>query len=788
MSRKNGDKKRKAAQRPRRKRKADQPRIPPGHSTAVMKHFAFENPFAGLSDAQKRELMAAVGETAAKQFRDLLDKLQAEIKNHDPVELLSTAAFYCLLNGSGPDKDFAEGPYTQSIIEVLQSICLRFKLDEFGSTPVLHQYMFRILDIAKACFEEFGKKRFMSIRTTDSSAQKLLSTIEGARLHTQVMRNWGYPQHMRHIIKGLFKPLEADFQETIGIGPIALLDLLNAIRKRTLQLASEFRATLRDAFHAEDVPSMVRAFCDLTGGSDKDFDATLKAMESRKGTLQEKRWFLLSYFHQQLPGLFIFTAEECAAMVGDASAATRLVSLFDKLSIRFGDFASDNPEHALMQSRIRTAPLIQLDEGEFFLPIWELTLSFFIEMVEALAKPYPTLKDRYHERRSAYLEEELAKILKEAFPGAIVQTGTTGINPIDKKNYENDCLVVIGPIALVLEAKSERVRDSAKRGGMDLKDVYATLVREPAEQAERFARLLEEGEGLTTFTTKKHGQYQLDLSSIRRAVCISVTLDSLPATTLCWRHLIAVGLAQSERRPAINLSLADLMVVLEVLATPLIRLHYFWRRIQWEESVEYLGDELDLLVYYLSEGLSVPKATEQLPVPSLFCYGSSTELHRHYMAVQIDPNTSTPRPKRLLTQWWGALIEKVELGQKPERWDIGAILLDVNFEGQEEFEQGFATVVDRVRKEGNQCSPNAIVRCDIRTESKGAIVGFAYRQLSHQDRNGLAHDLAAQALAEDEIERVVIIGCDIDRMGSPYDFIAISGSGLSPQNAAGGSR
>jgi len=65
----------------------------------------------------------------------------------------------------------------------------------------------------------------------------------------------------------------------------------------------------------------------------------------------------------------------------------------------------------------------------------------------------------------------------------------------DGREYENDCLVVCGPLALVVEAKSESVDDVAKRGGVKtLSGHYKTLVDEPARQATRLADLLEVGQ------------------------------------------------------------------------------------------------------------------------------------------------------------------------------------------------------------------------------------------------------------------------------------------------------
>jgi hypothetical protein len=200
-------------------RAEDSPTIPDGYSTPLMKNFAFENPFFGMTEEQRCEFAKSFGASVAKKFDEGLGQLVDAVKKHDPVELLATSAFYCLFKGVGPDTDFTdEGPYQQAIIEVLQSICLQHADDEFGSLPMLHPYLFRILDLSKECSKDFALRRFSALAEVDPDKRAVLMAIEGARLHTQMMRNWGYPQHMRKITHELLEPFEDEVHAQIGIG------------------------------------------------------------------------------------------------------------------------------------------------------------------------------------------------------------------------------------------------------------------------------------------------------------------------------------------------------------------------------------------------------------------------------------------------------------------------------------------------------------------------------------------------------------------------------------------
>jgi len=760
-----------------RKSGADGVQIPAGFSTPVITDYSFDNPFGQLTDQQKRELAGVYGDQAARNFERGIQELGSAVKSHDPIELLSTAAFYCLFKGVGPSTDFTDdGPYPQALVEVLQSICLRFTRDEFESTPILHPHLFGILDLCKQCSKDFAAKRFGSFAHADTSDRRLASIIEGARLDTEIVRNWAYPQHMRSIIRALLEPLETEIAAHVGLGPIGFLELADQLSRISCERSFQFMQPLRDVLRQTNLRKMVDALCRLIELPKPDADHIFQALKSHTGSRFEKRAFLLSYFHQFLPTVFLFTVDECAKCVPTEIDKSRLQAVLDDLSYQFGDFASENPEHLMMQSKIRTRPLVRIGEGAYFLPVHGLLNSFLLEIVETWIKPHSGLKKRYHRRRATFLEKKLGEMLQDAFPGCLVRSGTTWADPDDSREYENDCLVICGPVALVLEAKSERVDDVARRGGVKtLTDHYDTLVSKPAEQAARFARLLEDGQGQRRFKTKNRGDYELNLSDIRRAVCISVTLDSLPAATLCWQSLVESGLVGPNQRPAINLSLADLMVALEVLESPAIRLHYFWRRIEWEEQLTYLADEGDLLVYYLSNSLVIPKSEDPNTPPTMVLFGNSVQLHRYYMAKWIEPDTSTPLPRRILTTWWSSLLRRIEVLEQRGRWDIACVLLDLSFEQQQEFERSFEEVVQVVRQHGNDCGKNGLISFGHGTESQGAVIGFAYRGLSTNERNDRAADLAAQAQRESSVRRVVIVGRDVERLGDPYDFVGFVG-------------
>jgi len=473
------------------------------------------------------------------------------------------------------------------------------------------------------------------------------------------------------------------------------------------------------------------------------------------------------------PRLFTFTVNEIRSFFPVDVSERAVCQLLNNLSLRLGDLAETPIEHLFTQSQIRTRPFIALEDETYFIPVVGLLNSFFVETVETQLRPNSRLWEMYLARRSKFLETTLGELLKKnSFSEAFVETNLKWFDPDTNKTYETDALLILGPTALVFEAKSARVSDSARRGSADrLQKDFGALVDHASEQTQRLAELLEAKDDSLTMFRKGGDSISIECSGIRNAACISITLDWLPAFTLCWQTLADAGLVNRERRPVVSMSLSDLMVALEVLATPSIRLHYFWRRSQCERFLNYLGDEEDLLVYYLSNGF-LPLIDNENKQPKLL-WGNSDHLRKYYMAHWLNPKTRVPRPRRLLTPWWTSILSRVETLKHPDKWKIACFLLDIEYAAQKTIEKKFTKILPLVRQQ--KCVEDAIVFQTTSVVSPAGIILFAYGDISIDERNDAATNLAQQ-VHSDGIENAVVIGRCVNLMNEPYDFLSYSPS------------
>jgi hypothetical protein len=218
------------------------------------------------------------------------------------------------------------------------------------------------------------------------------------------------------------------------------------------------------------------------------------------------------------------------------------------------------------------------------------------------------------------------------------------------------------------------------------------------------------------------------------------------------------------------MSITDLEVLCEVLDSPAIRLHYFTKRTTWECTMAYVGDEEDLLVYYLSEGLVRPEEYALENAMPLWMYGLSDQLHNYYMAEWCGMGASAEKPRRHLTKWWRSLLERIEALRAADRWRIACALLDFPYREQQAFESQLEAIVNNVRREGNDCGENGLV-CAAPDRSEAVVVGFAYRNMDFDERNDRAEDLAIKARESTGACEVVVIGIDTDIPSKSYDSL-----------------
>jgi hypothetical protein len=509
-----------------------------------------------------------------------------------------------------------------------------------------------------------------------------------------------------------------------------------------------------------------QAFPDLTS-SPEDFSAYVQ----KEGlTLDGLRAIIFSQSNLRLKHIYTLTLDTFVRAYPKAVNPEALKDVLNAWSLSFGDLSDRNPEHLFLGNPVWQKPLIKLEVGTYFCPILTLFLNYFIDIMEAIIKPHAEIYKKYEERRGKFLEQEIYQLFQKAFPSAKLYQGSEWFDPTTKKTFETDLLVLLDSYLLVVEAKSGRVTEATKRGAFEsLKKIVKKLMVEPSIQSKRFSDYLIKNPGLHQFKNRKGELNEVDCSKVREVVRLSITLESLGTLFCRSTDLKQAGLIASDLEMSPTICLADLEIIFEVLEGSCEKLHYLVRRAEFEKNADYIGDEIDLLAFYLDTGFNIGNA--EFTQQRLRLLGMSNIFDPFFMKEL--PESETPKPKHKLTRWWRSIIQHIEARQS-ERWtEVGCVLLNFTHDDQTKFEEGFKRIKKIVNKFWKLPDHNhTYILINETVPERGAVAGFAYKRIDEEKRNRTMKNAVGEAMSISPVSRVVVIGVDVEQNDYPYSVVA----------------
>jgi len=106
--------------------------IVPTFPISGLEYQRVSSPFEGMSQEDIRKGLKKIGEEFNRQFEVVFEEIQKQILTVDPYLLLSHFTFYGLTAPEGIDRELTEDdPVLQHHVEILQSLILRHKYEEF---------------------------------------------------------------------------------------------------------------------------------------------------------------------------------------------------------------------------------------------------------------------------------------------------------------------------------------------------------------------------------------------------------------------------------------------------------------------------------------------------------------------------------------------------------------------------------------------------------------------------------------------------------------------------------
>ncbi len=731
---------------------------------------------AEFDDEQADEIRKAMGEAiadASPSYGAALRELESAVEAVSPFDLICFTAFYFLTGEAGvnPEYNRPEDIF-QHHVETIHAFALRRKVNEAAPTVPLHGATKAVLDAAKASASAFTLVEMARVSAEPSEAgRRRAFTVAVMRTHAATVRGWSYYTDLSGVLADLYAPLAPQIRDTIGVSPVELVAWWWAVTEQLEHRMAAHRGRVSDllAMPADgDWPDMIRdAFPRLPA----ELDATLVA-RLREDDSQRKAFTIVAA-DLNLYQVFGVTIDELQGCYPGGVDRGALEGVLDSWSLTFGD-TGHLPIHELLQDNpVVSHPLVKLQPGMY---LWTIPAAFnhsAFTMLERLFSEDAALSDSYTSRRAAFLEEAVAEQLPKAFPNGRVLRNVVWTDPKDGKEYETDVLALVGSHALIAECKSGRVSRRAQKGrGRSFRDDVDELIVQPAQQAQRFADYLAAQSGTIQLSVRDGPSITVDAGQIRAALTIGVTLEPFAGLLPPIGEVLESQLTEATIDSLTHsLTLFDLLVVIEMLEHPSEALHYVSRRAELERSQFLMGDETDLLGFYMLTGFNLGSAEFEAELQRLRLIGLSDKIDTYHYALEAGKPFEKPRVRR--TPWWEALLTMIEERAGPRWTELGVALCNVAWDEQREFEQAFEDLRGSIRS-GDRPPTDFVLFANGPPERRDYFIGLVLREPASEAIRAQIADAARQALAEhEEIQRVIVIGWPPIRHEVPYHTLAL---------------
>lgn len=653
-------------------------------------------PVSQLTDNERKDWVVAMGEQARSELADALVEIETLTARVEPFQTLAVMASYALMRFVTKDKsrERATPEVQQGHVEFLQAMYLRMPPSTLlsPSTPDDIQVLF---DQLPRLFAAQHQARL----PTQESVDRPVTANEGAlqivqeylRAHTTVVRNWGYFSRVTRISGELLSGIDQQFTTRYGLTASDVVKLFEHLILRQEKRVSDHWLRVQDVFCLATVDEMVDAFFARFPFDGKTAEA---AVELKREALTTRRLkaALLPMADQYLAAEFFFASDQIAQEAGLPLAAVG--SLLRKLSLSFGALTNTPVERLFLNNPVWLKPLIALDSpGQYFCALPQTLMSFVYPIVDELVKPYPELAKPLSDVRSDFLEMEVERLLKVAFPDAQVVPRFKWRD--GDQEFETDAMLRFDSTILLVEAKSAKVSWPALRGAPDrlLRDVRELIVA-PSEQSGRLAAKLQQEVALRAADGAPQMAFPLSLDKVTAVVRLSVSLQDF-ATVQSVPSLLAHAGVLNNRYPlAPCISLADLEVLIDLLEEPHVRLHYIRQRASTMLAQQVVGDELDMLGLYLDTSLNFGGL--QPGKQNVTLNGYSARLDRYYTAK--DEGEHTRKPRRATIAWFNRLCEQISKRPMIGWSELTGALLSLTPIQQQNVEREVQKIARRIRE------------------------------------------------------------------------------------------
>ena len=724
-----------------------------------------------LPESMPREERIAIFQDVVRAAEDEFQRnyfsLGEWFEGYDALHLLAYCCYYFECHPAGVDPELSGRmefyPYH---LEILQGFSL-MQERTFSDRP-LGPDAGGLLDVMGAIGDAVSIRGFKANVDQVEGESEWNFVLSSMRTQTMAVRNPGYPQHIHQIARDLAETIREHFAGVRGVDPVRLVDALLHLPEISMARLNDHRERVgcfyRETTYQGVASSYLEAFPD-----EPDFDAEqLFELMGRK--LHSMKAGLVYRSDMRLADCFTFTLDDVVGAYGQCVDQQAVKAVIEKLAFEFGDLAYQNKEWVILDNPVWRRPFIKIADETYFLALAGHIPHYVPGLLEGLVTEDGDLEQKYRDRKARYLEDEVEHLFRAGFPGGQVYRGSMWEDCAGNKG-ENDLTMVLGPVAIVVEAKSGSLSPHAQRGAPKrIVDTVRQLIVEPADQAYRFIRVLEETEGPKSFVTKSGAENTIDVSGVRYFLPLTVTMEQFGFVTNL-RNLVDAGISDRKvSELAQVLSLTDLMVIFEVLDLQSEKVHYLFRRRELGARMRLHGYEMDVLAFYLDRGFNIGDV--EFSGNSLVDLTLWSKTLDPYFVGQVF-DVVVDKPGLRLTPWWTRMLQRLDSNLSEHRLDAAIMLLNVPFDDQKRLERQFAKLSDRARRKRSEEPRTCVELLTAPAERQFCIALYPYFSTYGEKRDEVISDFLRQDNAQ-KSRGAVCIGVNLDRSDTPYEVVVLT--------------
>ena len=762
--RKNSRRRRKIIQKKWMKRKKSK-NLTQNETMLPMCHI-LPNPYYGKNINQLWSKLQKTAETNEETYQNTLSELMAELEGKNPLHVFTHVANYGLHYDLTKffkklDSNDVTIPFH---IETLQALLLQISPEKISRKLFSPDKIGQVRDpLKKLCINQIYRHFNPSIQHLTEEEK----TIEVVRFIMSVnkiyFRNWCHHSQVKRLARELYSHFDEKLFEARKFSVSDIINVFEALyfgfhsklTDHIEEISNLFKLSDNDAYK---IVKKYYGLADFKEEKDEQFNN-----ESNKQNLSriEAITYIVGYHYLQLPKLYTFQVAEIAKSLNICDE--RVKAVLDEYALPLGALSGYKSEDLHISNPVWVKPIVKLPANDYFYAVPDGFFRFAIPCIEGVLTSF---KSEVDDRRAKFLVSKVAEIVKNRFPSSQIMTNFKWVK--DEKKYETDLVVFIDTFVLLIECKSEKIAEPSLRGEPNrLQRFIKKLLIDPNEQSLRLKMHLEFLSSNADVVDPIRDQISYDLGNVNRVIRLSVSLDNFGQIQSNLMHLKTTGLLPSNFVPCPSMNLASFETVFDILEDPIHIIDYLMKRESIEESTNYIADEIDLLGLFLKTLFNIEAIK---PDKIIEIKGLSAPLYDYYNSLDRGVTLEKPRPE--ISPLFSSIISQLENSNEAQLNEIKIVLNLFSPDFQIEMTKKLDVHKKQLNKYWNTArEPSSMVLFRPSELFTCALVYVMFKDDLAIDSRYLMEEARTKALKNATIQTVVVIGKNLDRDSTTYEFI-----------------